>query len=342
MLCCKSEEQQLIWFRAMKPFISHIKKKSSKGDAPFQNVRGRLLSRDTTNADNPAGIFGTMQRVSSLPPGSRRRRNRRKHRANSDDNLPATKVIDADILQASSHGRQAALMRDDDYDNKKSNSNRVVTWKAVSTFTSLACFACVNVCCYFIRFGDNDDDSSWIPFLALLVLNATCGVMLRHVSTVTTQDDMDASSSGKSLFLAQKEPSVAKLDSMRVMSTEKVFAGTQTSRRANIVDTELLKIEMLHGEQSKEFLTYASSRSQKMGEKKCYEVQPQTYWNVDPSTFKLRIGPDYKRNKQKAPSGPALFDLITMDIFNSELGLKNVGDAFHMPNIPGMFVQLYI
>jgi len=344
ILCCKSEEQQLIWYRAMKPFISHVKKKDKDKDKDHGNnnhketngnhnpngqtaTRGRLLSRDGLG----------LRRVSSLPPGEtkhkRRHLRRRKNRANSDDmNVgvePKDVDVDPDILL---NGRGAAIAKANDSNNRKDG----VTLKPVPTVTSLACFVGVNACCYFIRYGVTE----WSSLAALLVLNCICGIMLRHVSQEEDALQKGKASSlrgGSSLLLTTKEGSVAKLDSMKIMSTKKVPAGTQTTRRAEIADTELLKIETLHGEQSKEFLRYVSSQTHSDShEKQCYQVQPQTFWNVNPSAFKLRIGPDYKRNKQKAPSGPALFDLITMDIFNSDAGLKNVGDAFHMPNIPGV------
>ena len=67
-----------------------------------------------------------------------------------------------------------------------------------------------------------------------------------------------------------------------------------------------------------------------------YDVQPFSYWNVDASIFNLRIGPNYKREKKKAPSGPALFDLHAMDAVQDDCILKRTEEGFKIPNIPGV------
>ena len=67
-----------------------------------------------------------------------------------------------------------------------------------------------------------------------------------------------------------------------------------------------------------------------------YDVQPFSYWNVDASIFNLRIGPNYKREKKKAPSGPALFDLYAMDAVQDDCVLKRTEEGFEIPNIPGV------
>ena len=67
-----------------------------------------------------------------------------------------------------------------------------------------------------------------------------------------------------------------------------------------------------------------------------YDVQPFSYWNVDASIFNLRIGPNYKREKKKAPSGPALFDLYAMDAVQDDCILKRTEEGFEIPNIPGV------
>ena len=66
------------------------------------------------------------------------------------------------------------------------------------------------------------------------------------------------------------------------------------------------------------------------------KIQPHTYANTDASTFHPRIGPNYKKNKQKAPSGPALYDLVSMDFLYADTSLKNTADKFRIPTILGI------
>jgi hypothetical protein len=64
--------------------------------------------------------------------------------------------------------------------------------------------------------------------------------------------------------------------------------------------------------------------------------QPHSYGLTDPTMFNLRIGPNYKKNKQKAPSGPALYELHSMDFVYGDAPLKHTSDKFVIPSIPGV------
>ena len=61
-----------------------------------------------------------------------------------------------------------------------------------------------------------------------------------------------------------------------------------------------------------------------------------SFWNVDPSVFALRVGPNYRRNKRKAPSGPALYDLYGMEFVKADAVLRTVEDGFTVPDVPGL------
>lgn len=64
--------------------------------------------------------------------------------------------------------------------------------------------------------------------------------------------------------------------------------------------------------------------------------EPHSYGPTDSTIFNLRIGPNYKKNKQKAPSGPALYELHSMDFLYGDGPLKNISDKFVIPTIPGV------
>lgn len=53
--------------------------------------------------------------------------------------------------------------------------------------------------------------------------------------------------------------------------------------------------------------------------------------NCDASCFNLRVGPNYSRNKKKAPSAPAMFECISMDIFHAETCVSPMTPLFELP-----------
>jgi hypothetical protein len=66
------------------------------------------------------------------------------------------------------------------------------------------------------------------------------------------------------------------------------------------------------------------------------DVAPHTYGNADPECFRLRVGPNYRKNRTKAPSGPALYDLLSVDFLYADAPLRNASDKFRIPRIPGI------
>uniref|UniRef100_A0A7S2MX10 Protein ENHANCED DISEASE RESISTANCE 2 C-terminal domain-containing protein n=1 Tax=Helicotheca tamesis TaxID=374047 RepID=A0A7S2MX10_9STRA len=68
----------------------------------------------------------------------------------------------------------------------------------------------------------------------------------------------------------------------------------------------------------------------------CDDTLEHSYMGVDASTFHLRVGPNYKKKKTKAPSGSALYELVSMDFIQAETFLKDAKDAIELPSIPGV------
>lgn len=42
-------------------------------------------------------------------------------------------------------------------------------------------------------------------------------------------------------------------------------------------------------------------------------TQPHTFKTCDPSSFALRVGPDYAQNKFKAAAGPSLYEVVGVE-----------------------------
>ena len=79
-------------------------------------------------------------------------------------------------------------------------------------------------------------------------------------------------------------------------STESMISqsGTTIPRASPKKNTELDKVLQTHEATSVEAIqAYASAPTDDI------EIQPHSYANTDASTFHLRIGPNYKKNKQK-------------------------------------------
>ncbi|ETW04825.1 hypothetical protein H310_03952 [Aphanomyces invadans] len=56
-----------------------------------------------------------------------------------------------------------------------------------------------------------------------------------------------------------------------------------------------------------------------------------SWTQLDATRFNVRRGPNYKKNKVKAPSGPALLELVATDVFRSDLKVDNIGSKIQLP-----------
>lgn len=117
------------------------------------------------------------------------------------------------------------------------------------------------------------------------------------------------------------------------IANEQLLMGNTIPRATPTKDSELGKQLQNHPPTSAEAVRAYSSAAP---DTSSVEAQPHSYSNTNASLFNLRVGPNYKKNKQKAPSGPALYDLVTTDFLYADTALKNVADKFTIPTIPGI------
>ena len=62
------------------------------------------------------------------------------------------------------------------------------------------------------------------------------------------------------------------------------------------------------------------------------DTQEQHTWSkADHRNFQLRIGPNYDRNKKKAPSSAPLYEIFAVDIFSSEARIDHITEKVQMP-----------
>jgi len=77
-------------------------------------------------------------------------------------------------------------------------------------------------------------------------------------------------------------------------------------------------------------------------------VPINTWSRCDHRKFKLRVGPNYDRNKQKAPSAVPLYEVFAVDVFCTDKRIDNVTSRMELPdcsdlnianpNVPAIFV----
>lgn len=61
-------------------------------------------------------------------------------------------------------------------------------------------------------------------------------------------------------------------------------------------------------------------------------VPINTWSKCDHRRFKLRVGPNYDRNKQKAPSSTPLYEVFAMDVFCTDKRIDNVTSRMELPD----------
>jgi len=186
----------------------------------------------------------------------------------------------------------------------------------------------LNVAIYFVRNGSDQIYKMTCLIINAFVLYVACYHMPSKASKPKGPKARMAKSRKKSIT---QSPSAQQQH--RNQSTESKISqsGTTISRASPKKNTELDKVLQTHEANSAEAIqAYASAPIDDI------EIQPHSYANTDASTFHLRIGPNYKKNKQKSPSAPALYDLVSMDFLYADTALKNTSDRFRIPSIKGV------
>lgn len=207
--------------------------------------------------------------------------------------------------------------------NEKQSSQEV----ALSNMLGLMMIV-LNVAIYFVRNG-----SDQIYKMTCLFINGFVLYITYQLSPKASKPKGPKARAAKSRKKSVTYNSPSAQQQHRNQSTESKISqsGTTIPRASPKKNTELDKVLQTHEANSAEAIqAYASAPINDI------EIQPHSYANTDASTFHLRIGPNYKKNKQKSPSAPALYDLVSMDFLYADTALKNTSDRFRIPSIPGV------
>ena len=62
-------------------------------------------------------------------------------------------------------------------------------------------------------------------------------------------------------------------------------------------------------------------------------VPPHTWQVCDPSTFNVRQGPNYSKNKKKGPSGPAIYEAFAVDTFCARKRIDHIAQFLTLPDV---------
>lgn len=191
----------------------------------------------------------------------------------------------------------------------------------------IASFGVLNFTAYLIHIGSFE-----MVWVSVIILNLNMLYLITYLTGESTADRLlhkKLITGGAKQEKGKKVPIKA---SRRQSFVTVKPAGTTISRATPLSESDAAKVISQHGPISVE-----AARAYAAAPKSSYdETQPHTFWNIDANLFNLRIGPNYKKNRQKAPSSPALYDLFTMDVVKADGVLKNVGDGFRVPRIPGL------
>jgi len=181
----------------------------------------------------------------------------------------------------------------------------------ISRNTIVLLFVTLNGALYFVRNGSDQTFQATLFFINAFVLY----VVLERTG-VNTTSSKEINGKGLQAKLAKKK---------------EIMEEIRADIKADI-KTPLLEAIAIQKPRVKMMLGSTMPRSNPDS----FQIQPHSYRQTDAPLFNLRVGPNYKRNKQKAPSGPALYDLYSMDFLYDSTALKNVSDKFKIPSVPGI------
>mmetsp|Transcript_7886 Transcript_7886/g.14640 ORF Transcript_7886/g.14640 Transcript_7886/m.14640 type:complete len:750 (+) Transcript_7886:152-2401(+) len=318
-MCCTSKEQQVVWYNAIYAFdgkaaAAEVDMVAGSGlispmEPDGEGNRRRALS------DHPEDYGSTPMRR-SLPDmpvldqdveGNRRR------------NISRSAVEDVDLI-AKVAAKAAGIVNEE----QKSKQN------AMSPVQVILLIVVLNVASYCVRNGSDQTYKATLFFTNAFVLY----VAFQHTWSKSSgrPDKGLAARAAK----AKRKKAVAEAAAPDAVDKSKSFSKTlpvgrtiprAPAKKNTELDAQLQKFEPDTAE---------AIRARAAASIDSFEIQPHSYGTTDAKLFHLRVGPNYKKNKQKAPSGPALYDLYSMDFLYADTALKNASDKFRIPSIPGV------
>jgi len=302
-MCCFSKEEQVMWYNAIRAHDG-----PPKGQ---QLSMGRLLS-STTLEEHEGSLSLQHPLLSSV-------NKKMIHRS------PSMEQQQEDVLLTKAAEKAVEVWME-----KENSMNK----KEMSTSAMVLLFVTMNVALYVVRNGSEETFHTTLFFINAFVLY----VVMERTGTKATSKQTNNGKGLKAKVTKKKKRVMEETDEITVAAMEieklhhvKVMPGSTMPRSNPVENSELdLKLQQCGANSAEALRAYAAAPTESI------QVQPHSYVQTDATLFNLRVGPNYKRNKQKAPSAPALYDLYSMDFLYDSTPLKNVTDKFKIPSIPGI------
>jgi len=305
-MCCISKEEQVMWYNAIRASDGPV------GDAGVAVGNGGAWSPNRDHHEGTSLQFPNVDSGNNLFSVNRKMIHRSPSMEQQEDVL---------LTRAAEKAVEVWMEKENSGNNKKE----------MSTSTMVLLFVTMNVALYFVRNGSEQTFQATLFFMNAFVLY----VVMERTGTKSTSKQTKGK--GLKAKVAKKKKKVMETDEINAPAIEiekshqKIMPGSTMPRSTPVKNTELeMKLQNCGANSAEALRAYATAPTESI------QVQPHSYVQTDSSLFNLRIGPNYKRNKQKAPSAPALYDLYSMDFLYDSTALKNVSDKFKIPSIPGI------
>ena len=310
-MCCTSKDQQLLWYNAINIY----------------NGPPKPMSLSTVNGSN-AELRGVVQESLSPTPNGGGRYPPQLPDISTPTSAPRVLIMDDVELIARAAAKAAEIMNEKQQSEKKqmtilSNKNMIGLMIVL-----------LNVIMFLLRNGSEQTYRMIFTLLNALALYVAFQYMGESAPRGPKARAAKTKKKSVSSYSPEAQQDPEQHRQIRGTQPIKILPVGKTIPRATPTKNSALEKVLQTNEPTSAEAIHAYAAAVPNAS---VEATPHSYANTDASTFHLRIGPNYKKNKQKAPSSPALYDLISMDFLYADTALKNTADKFHIPSIiPGI------
>jgi len=298
-ICLNGLEQQTFWYNAIRSFDG---KAEISGFKMVQHPSSISKRREISSTDQFDGHLLSCDDISYDS------ENEDEYKENAHEPYNDHAYVASDIAQV------------------EANVSIIPHWADVTLFVSL------NTLAFVMRSGNIQ--SFW---MSLSFVNFLLYFRLYHQTSSAKESPMSTENSQKNSIVVDEKgrtlQSNVLTSSMEHKVKRKLVPAGKTLPRAPLKKgSAIAKIVDEYGPNSIQAVrAYASASPDDYD-----ETASHCFWNIRPTLIKLRVGPDYNKNRKKEPSAPALYDVHCIDVIYSETSLKHASDAFKMPEIPGI------